>query len=769
MVVVCAALVALKVYVKNFFLMPVLVFMLLGVSWTSLHLYSFYPNIVPYQLQKRSLSVIGVIDSFPVSTPRGVLFTLRIEQLTRFVKKGLHKQLHSSVNFAKQSIKGRLKLGWYVKADRSVAKNTPPILQPGQRWQLEIQVKQPNGFRNQGSFDYEQWLFRQKIIATGQVKRGTHNKKLADNAGSLLLQIRHHFDQRLRQLLHSYQFTKNHIALIRALALGERSMISVKQWQVLRQTGTAHLVAISGLHIGLAASFMYVLARFCWSRFYYLSSRLASHKLAAGAAIIAAFSYAALAGFSIPTQRALLMTLILMLALIYSIKIDPGKLVCIALLAVLGIDPLAILDSGFWLSFIAVAFIFFAAPLIHRKSKLIDWLGIQFLLLLCLAPLSIHYFQTVTLIGPIANMIVIPVISLLVVPLILLACVFLFISQTIAAYLLLVTSLLLHICWVILEYLFLWFPALTGFGSRSLSATLLAFIGIIVVLIPCIKEIKILAAFLFLPLLSPALLFTKNTLGQGEILMTVLDSGQGLAVVVKTASQILVYDVGARFSEHFDIGNAVIVPYLNMQGVSDIDWVIISHKDNDHRGGFESVAKVKTIKHLLSGSPQSLKQFPVKACVQGQRWRVDEVSFSVLHPHNKDFETGNNRSCVVLIKSRFGSILLTGDIHREAEQRIYERSNIKADVLVVPHHGSKTSSSWAFLRQVNPTLAIVSAGFQNRFGHPSKVIMKRYSALKIKVLNTAKSGSIELKIGKSGQDFRIRQYRLDNHRFWHRK
>ncbi len=769
-IVLSATLVSLKVWFKHYSLFPAILLLLLGLVWTFLHLYYFYPNIVPYQLQKRSLKVIGVIDSFPVSTSRGILFTLRIEQLGSFAHKGGQKNhLKSSINLVKQSIQGRLKLGWYVTTGRSVSKNNLPILQAGQRWQLEIQVKQPNGFRNQGSFDYEQWLFRQKIIATGHVKSGIHNVKLASNAGSLLLQIRHHFDRKLRQLLHSYHFTTNHIALIRALALGERSMISVEQWQVLRQTGTAHLVAISGLHIGLAATFMYALAGFCWSRFYFLTSRLPSHKLAAAAAIVAAFGYAALAGFSIPTQRALLMTLILMSALIYSIKIDSGKLVCVALLVVLAIDPLAILDSGFWLSFIAVAFIFFAAPLIHHKSKLIDWVGIQFLLLLCLAPLSIHYFQTLSLIGPIANMLVIPVISMLVVPLILLACIFLLISQTVAAYLLLATSFLLHVCWTVLEYLFLWFPSLAGFGGGSLSAILLAFTGIILVLIPCIKEIKMLAAFLLLPLLGPPMLFGKNKLGQGEILMTVLDSGQGLAVVVRTASQVLVYDVGARFSEHFDIGNAVVVPYLNRQGISDIDWVIISHKDNDHRGGFESVAKSKSIKQLLSGSPKSLKNFPVKACVQGQRWRVDEVSFAVLHPHHKVVEKGNNRSCVVLIKSRFGSILLTGDIHREAEQRVYEHSNIQADVLVVPHHGSKTSSSWAFLRQVNPTWAIVSAGFLNRFGHPSKVIMKRYLALKIKVLNTAESGAIELKIGKSGKNFRIRQYRLENNRFWHRK
>ncbi len=717
---------------------------------------------MPDTLQKRSLWVIGVIDSFPVNNTRGVSFTLLIDRLD-------DRRAGSDRNKAVlPTIQGRLKLGWYYpkKMVKPIKLKMP---RPGERWKLLVQLKQPSGFRNEGSFDYEQWLFKQKIVATGYVKASPLNRKLSSHAGSFLLSLRFNIDEKLKQAMRYSKFSQEQAGLIRALALGERGMISRKQWQVLRNTGTAHLVAISGLHIGLAAGFIYAIIGFLWGRITFLSNRIASHKVAAGAALFAATLYAALAGFAIPTQRALVMTLVIMTALMRSQKVKPGKVICIALFAVLLIDPIAIMDPGFWLSFSAVAFIFFSAPLIHRQGKIIDWVGIQFLLMLCLAPLTITFFQTVSLVGPIANAVVLPIISVLVVPLVLFACILLLVSQTLASWLLLLAGFLLHVCWIFLDLLSTWFPPTSGFSNSSMSALFLAFIGLVILLLPWAGKLRIVSLFLLLPLLGSSLLWGKSKLRMGEVALTVLDSGQGLAIVIRTANHVLVYDVGAKYSDSFDVGSAVVVPFLRSQGVSHIDWMIISHKDNDHRGGFESVAKSLSIGYLLSGSPASLRKFPAHACYQGQYWVADGIRFTILHPEFKGNEKGNNRSCVLHVQSTYGDILLTGDIHRDAEQGLYTRNIVQADILLVPHHGSKTSSSWAFLRKVKPKLAIVSAGFQSRFNHPAKLIRKRYTALNIPLLNTAQSGAIEVILDGRGRSYRVKKYRVDHRRYWHRK
>lgn len=648
---------------------------------------------------------------------------------------------------------GRLRLAWYGD-DRTE-------IRAGECWQLRVRAKRPNGFINQAGFDYEKWLFSQRIGGTGYVRKSTDNRRLKASFPLYPDNIRQHLGERIRAALGDSPVT----GLVQGLAVAYRSDISDAQWDVLRRTGTSHLLAISGLHIGMVAGFGFLPAWLIWRLFpalyLWLPVRIAGGLLGG----VMACGYALLAGFTVPTQRALAMVLVLMLGLLLRRRIPFSVTFSLALLLVLLIDPLASLSVGFWLSFLAVALLAFLAQRRHRQGKSV-FIRAQLGLSVGMLPLTAGFFGAVSLVSPLANLLAIPYVTLLVAPLVLSG--------------------------VLLSGIFPWLAAILWQAAGLLLEGLMHFLGWLAgfewssVYLPLIPWYWLLAAmagfaWLWLPsgmpgrwlglvLLLPLPLFQPDRPEPGAFRVSVLDVGQGLASVVQTRRHTLLFDTGPRVSGHFDTGELVILPWLRGQGVGQIDHLLVSHQDNDHRGGVEAVMAEIPVKRVMVNEAGMLGEVDADICEAGQSWQWDGVSFEILHPDRRfsGFKR-NDRSCVLRVSSQYHSMLFTADIGRPAEKWLLQQEyTLKSEVLLVPHHGSKTSSSPAFIDAVMPQLAIVTSGYRNRFHHPHPSVSKRYQARDIELLNTADTGELTLDFPASDAALGIFRQRMENRHFWSR-
>ena len=464
--------------------------------------------------------------------------------------------------------------------------------------------------------------------------------------------------------------------------------------------------------------------------------------------LLGAFIYALLAGFSLPTQRALIMVIVVVSATLFSRKLAISYIFTLTLLIILLWDPLSIISTGFWLSFGAVAVIIYALSGKDEQniSPLIKW-GLrtwrtQWAITLGLFPISLFVFNYFPIVSPLANAIAIPWVSFIIVPLTLLGTVLISIVPTIGHALLLVAANTLDALWVSIEYL-----ANLGVWQQykpPLWTVIVGMIGVAILLLPRGFPGRYLGIIWLLPLFfSPPALPNR-----GEVWFTLLDVGQGLSAVVRTENYVLLYDTGTKFSSR-----TTVLPFLHALGIKDIDKLLISHDDNDHSGGTQMILKNFRVKNMLSGMPKESKNL----CQAGQHWRWDDVDFQILHPTANLLAKDNNRSCVLKISSKGGVILLTGDIEKSAEyQLIHRYQQLKADILIVPHHGSNTSSTTSFINTVQPKIALISAGYRNRFGHPNKFVMQRYKD--ILVLETAKTGAIQFKLSTKGISAPWRHY-----------
>jgi len=692
------------------------------------------------QLSGQDIIVVGVVDSIPQQRQFGQRFEFTVESSP-----------NSDVLIS--DLPQKIRLNWY----RSKVK-----VAVGQRWQLKVRLKQPHGFMNPGGFDYEGWLFRHGIRATGYVRDADENRYLADVDGVAywLDRQRSHLAQQIETALDHGQFE----GMIQALAIGLRDDITQQQWNVLLMTGTNHLMAISGLHVGLVAGLAFLLVRWLWGRSMRLLHYLPAAKVAAIAAIVAALMYAALAGFSVPTQRALIMVVVFMLAIISQRYRRPGDGLLLALLLVLFIDPLAVMDAGFWLSFAAVAIILLGmGGRLKQQGLWWKWGRVHVLIALALLPLTLMLFQKASMISPVANFIAVPMVSLLVVPLVLLAVLLLPISSTIADALLQLADYCLQLLWPLLS----WLAALPsaqiyqGLADQWLIIPLC--VGVVWLLAPrgwpgrWLGAVWIAIAFL-LPASRPQ---------QGEAYFSLLDVGQGLAAVIRTRNKTLVFDSGPKFSDSFDTGEAVVLPFLLSNAIETIDTLIVSHGDNDHVGGVDSLMQHMPVTNLLTSSMEKLVDYGARPCQKGQRWQWDGVLFEMLHPAGGTAVDENNSSCVLKVSSQGGALLLTGDIERRAEQVLLatNSSELAADVLVVPHHGSKTSSTPNFVAAVSPQWALIPAGYANRFRLPRAEVVERYLENGANVLLTGQQGAIEMVLGNTGVST-PKSYRYENSRYW---
>ncbi len=713
-----------------------------GLLWAILRADMVLSRALPVALEGQNLTVTGVVADLVQSRKYGLRFLFDVEQMR-----------HKGYLVASP---GRVRLSLYRR--RGPLQQRPEV---GQRWQFVVRLKRPRGYQNPGGVDYEGWLFQHRIRATGYVRhiREAHYLGEADGRYSL---------QRLRGWIkHTLESTlpaSPERAVILALAIGDRDAVDSTHWAVLMRTGTNHLLAISGLHIGLVAALAFWLGSGLWSRSATALLWLPAPKVGALAALLAGTLYAGLAGFSLPTQRALIMLGVGVAALWWQRRSTTSHTLLLALLAVLVYDPLAVMAPGLWLSFAAVALIIYGMEgRVVRLRGWRAWLQVQGWVGLGLLPLLLGLFQRASLIAPLANLFAVPFVGLVIVPLTLVGTVLMMPWPWAGHGILVGATWLIGLLWWLLGAMAA-FPLAQWVGAAPGGWALgLAVIGILVVLLPRGLPARWVGAVLLLPLLLPL----ADRPPVGEVRFTLLDVGQGLAAVVETRHHVLVYDTGPRFSTNFDTGRTVIAPYLTRRGYHAIDTLIVSHGDNDHRGGARSLLALLPAQQVLSSVPRKLAWAGAVPCRRGQHWRWDGVIFRVLHPvalHAR----GNNDSCVLAVQAGTARLLLSGDIEAAAEARLLRHGTdpLAADLLVVPHHGSRTSSTTAFVRAVAPDYALFATGYRNRYHFPYPGVVARYVAIHARVLDTARTGALVFRLGPKGLST-PRRTRVFQRRYWH--
>jgi len=645
----------------------------------------------------------------------------------------------------------RLRLAWYGQH---------PPLRAGDRWRLRLRLKRPRGFINPGGFDFEGWLFRRGIRATGYVRDHPANKRLGPAPGAryALQRLR----QRLAAALAEALVDSPRRGLLTALALGERGAITTDQWTVLRNTGTSHLVAISGLHLGLVAGLFFMFVRHAWA-WCGLTRWGAAQSAAAWLTLPMAALYAGLAGFSVPTQRALLMVGVVLAVLLMRRALAPGRALVLALTGVLLLDPLAPGSAGFWLSFGAVAVILYTVAWRQPGGlRYWRWAWIQIALALGLAPLLVVAFQQVPLVAPLANLIAVPLVGFVLVPLVLVATLLVLPLPGVGEVLLQVADYLLGLGWTPLEASAGWALAQQGFAEPPMWAVMTGCVGVFLLLAPRGLPLRLPGLVLLLPLFT----FRPETPVHGAAWVTVFDVGQGLAVLVRTRDHLLVFDTGPAYSARFDAGSAVIVPELRRLGRDRVDALVVSHGDNDHAGGLTSLRAEIAVDRLYTGAGVTDAD-DAEACRAGTRWNWDGVEFIFLHP-GAEKDAGNDGSCVLRVAASGATLLLTGDIEAGAEHQLLARDAgaLRAEVIQVPHHGSRTSSTSPFIAAVMPQIALVSSGWRNRFGMPVPEVIARYDAIGAEVIDTASAGAIEVRLPSGPGRPGIRRFREQDQRFW---
>lgn len=741
----------------------------LGFFWALVRAQLVLDVALPIDLQGRDIYLTGVISSIPQKDQYKTRFEFDIEtaSLVSPLTNGQDKDTVHLIPHPDVSRLGKVRLSWYHRRSKEKQTiNTDFELKAGQRWGFWSRLKQPHGFMNPAGWDYEGWLYQKKIRATGYVRINHKKQQTAklihqQAANYPVLVSRQELYDKLKTAIANTEYG----GILLALAMGERSDISQLQWQVFRATGTSHLVAISGLHIGLLAGFVFYLVRRIWPYCGSAALRLASPRAAAIIALLVAACYAALSGFAIPAQRALIMLTIVMLSVFRLRKVQSMHVLSWALLAVLVLDPISVLSAGFWLSFAAVSIIVLVAfARLNHLQNHFSWIRLQWRISLILVPLLLLLFQQASLVSPLSNLIAIPVISFVVVPVVLLASIIAFVLQDISALLFSAADTVLHLLWLILSYLaaFPWSHWLAV--KPDLVPLLLASVGVVLIASPKGWPVKYWGLFLLLPLIWPK----ESILNHGEAEITLLDVGQGLASVIKTKHHTLVFDTGAKFSEHFDAGAAVVLPFLQSRRIQQLDMLILSHKDNDHRGGYGSIKREIKIRSVLSSHQESGSQ----PCFAGQDWIWDGVYFEILNPvaavkKPKQIKR-NDASCVLSIRAGKDAMLMSADIEANAERELVQlnKGKLKSKYLIVPHHGSNTSSSAAFLDAVQPEYAFIPVGYRNPYRMPHAPVLQRYGQRSIKILKTSSSGAITVKLGQKNNTLEPVEYRKKVHRYW---
>lgn len=716
---------------------------------------------LPVAWEGEDIRLVGVVDDLPAASARGVRFAFAVERVLT----------------PRAVVPSRLSLSWYAQGRDEDAEEEIPVVSAGERWTLTVRLKRPHGTVNPGGFDLEAWLLQQGFRATGYVRSDPANIRQNVFAGrwrDYVQRARERIRERINRALPDAPYA----GVIVALAIGDQRAIPETQWTVFNRTGIAHLVSISGLHVTVFAAFAGGLAFLLARRSVALTSWLPARKLAALVGVTAAGGYVLLAGAEIPAVRTFAMLAIAACGLWLG---RPGTAGIIWLWAFTGVllwDPWAPLTPGFWLSYGAVALLLYASVGRLRETAGGTWqqrtlhtvregVHAQWVVTLGLTPMTLALFQQTSLIAPIANAVAIPAVTLGIVPLALLG-----IAIPLDALFQLAHAVLVPLM-RFLEMLAA-LPDATWQQHAPPPWTVVAgCAGTMWLLAPRGVPGRVFGLLWLVPLfvVRPA------PLPEGAFRLTVLDIGQGLSAIVETRHYTLVYDTGPRFTETSDAGGRIITPFLRASGLRRADGLIVSHQDLDHSGGALSLMQTTPITWFASSLPAD---HPIVAraqasvspitCMAGQQWTWNDVRFTVLHPTDDEYQDAyaktNDRSCVVRIDSRFGSALLTGDIEAKTEAALVRTraSLLRADVMLVPHHGSRTSSTTAFVRAVAPAMAVVGCGYRNRFGHPRADIVARYTNMGTRVFRTDLEGAITLTF--AGEALAQASARAERARYW---
>tara|TARA_B100001146_G_scaffold43709_1_gene37337 strand:- start:78 stop:1946 length:1869 start_codon:yes stop_codon:yes gene_type:complete len=619
--------------------------------------------------------------------------------------------------------------------------------------------------------------FRDQIQATGYVYKAIPLLIGKDESENIILSLRN----RLRLKIQNALGEQSALGIILALAIGERSGISAQQWKIFRMSGIGHLMAISGLHVGLASLFGCLIIRLLWRVGLLSGGRIPRPHLVSAGGLLFGLVYAALAGFPLPAVRALTMlSTYTVIGVLANRMYRPEVFLGLAMLTVGILNPIDVSSAGFWLSFVAV-WVIFRAQKVYRKNYSTDsdrpfgngsarhvvrdyvytLCVIQLALFVGLLPVQALYFGNLSLVSPFINLFYVPVFGLLVVPMILSGCFgLLFIDESIGGGLLSASGWL--ITWL-LEPLSLLNRFSFSTLDLSVNNQLLLVVGVLVVTIFYVRKLRIFLIGTMSVILLAGSTLTSD-LRNHEVRMRVFDIGQGLAILIQTRDHAMLFDAGPSFGQ-FSTGERVLLPALKRYGVTRLDRVIVSHVAADHAGGLDAILLNMVVDDVLSGEPERLEGS--RGCRSGETWFWNEIEFRILWPVGDARLTSNNRSCVVQVITGGGRILLTGDIEVKAEQALVRDygTELESSVLVVPHHGSNTSSTLSFLSTVRAKIAVVSAGSHNRYGHPSPEVVDRYKRLGIRLLNTAQHGEIIIKSG-NGKDT-VRTWARYHRRFWH--
>lgn len=714
---------------------------LMGFCWVLFYAHWVTAWSLSKELENKNLLVTGTIASLPQTKTLVTSFTF------------------ATATIANESHKTKLKLSWY-------GREHPPLF-CGDQWQLQVRLKRPHGTLNPGGFDYEKYLFEHHFRATGYIVTSPENKLLTSKwYHQPFNRLRQMLQTKMRQSLLQLPMT----GIITTLVLGDESDITAEEWQTFRATGTSYLMAISGLHIGLLASIVFFVVDFLWRRSRTWALILPAKCAAAVAAFFTAFIYSALSGFSIPTQRAMIMLAVFLGAIFFRRNVAPWNAFFLALLLVLLIDPLAVLAIGFWLSFAAVAAIIYiscyrktifvaAVPSRHIRS-IKKFLYLQFALTIALLPLTLFYFGAISFSSIIANIIAMPGVCLIVVPLSIVGAL---LPGYFGGWVLWLAARIMLLIWEWLEWLshftlFSWQHAVSNWWLLAA-----AIIGTLILLAPRGFPARIIGLVYFLPLI----LYTPATPPSGGFRFTLLDVGQGLASVIQTKHHTLIYDTGMKQLQG-DSGTAIVIPFLQQAGIRDVAMMVVSHGDSDHIGGAASILKMTSVGEVYTSVPARFAPGVAQNCYAGKTWNWDGVNFKFLAPERKTNYMGNNASCVLKVTNGTQSVLLTGDIESDAEKSLTHAyvNELKSDIIIAPHHGSRTSSTAEFIYAVAPKYVLYPIGYRNRFHFPSKVVVRRYQDFGATMADTAASGAITFNFTAQAEIVTPEFYREIYRKYW---
>ncbi len=731
---------------------------LLGFAVAGLQAVPRLAEALPAGLEGQDLVVIGTVARLPQNNLTGTRFVFDID----------------SARWRGEAVQvpRRVSLGWYRGPDDDALLIGPQHdLRAGQRWQLTVRLRQPHGSLNPGGFDLELWLFEQGVRAGGYVRSraGDVALKLDESAGHPIERLR----QDLRDRIDAAVPDRAAAGVLAALAIGDQQAIDRADWDVFRATGVAHLMSISGLHVTMFAWLAGVLLQRLWRLSPAAMRACPAPTAARWGGLIAAASYALLAGWGVPAQRTVWMIAVVVLLRSLAVRWPQPMVLAAAAVVVSAFDPWALLQPGFWLSFAAVALLIASDPVAPARAVaavgrmaalrqlLAAGLRTQVVATVALTPLTLVFFQQVSLIGFLANLVAIPLVTLAITPLALLGTL---VPGCWALASALVGGLMLG-----LGELSRWPLAVFSAAAAPAWAAAAGLLAGAVLVMPLPWRLRLLGVPLMLPLLFPPV----PRPAEGRFELVAADVGQGTAVLVRTRAHLLVYDAGPQYSPEADAGQRVLLPLLRHRGETRIDLLMLSHRDSDHVGGaatlLGALPVVAMSSSLADDHPLRQSVVPHRRCEAGQRWHWDGVDFEVLQPNAEGHALAvkpNALSCVLKVSGASSSALLTGDIEAAQEATLVERSGagLRSDVLLVPHHGSRTSSTPAFVDAVAPRVAVVQAGYRSRFGHPAPDVVERYLERGIEVVRSDRCGA-----WTQAADGLARCERRVSARYWHHR